>query len=129
MKTVTGLYAALCDPEHLTHAAALTARGKRRRADVAWFLFRQHAELRRIRAEPIPRWPRHRQAAPRGRFGGLVRGLGGSQRGRAYGRLPAPSTLSAAGACGALRARLRSPSARAVWARRQRIVNPARTGR
>lgn len=49
----SGLYAALCDPEHLTRAAALTARGKRRRADVAWFLFRQHAELRRIRAELV----------------------------------------------------------------------------
>lgn len=49
MKTVNGLYAALCSPEHLAAAAALTCRGKRRRPDVAWFLFRREAVLARIR--------------------------------------------------------------------------------
>ena len=50
MKTLRNLFPRLCDPGHLDCAADLTVRGKRRRRDVAWFLFRREAELERIRA-------------------------------------------------------------------------------
>ncbi len=43
--------ARLCDPDHLDRAAAATVRGKRRRRDVAWFLFRLEDEIARIQAE------------------------------------------------------------------------------
>jgi hypothetical protein len=49
--TVRRLFARLTDPGHLDRAADLTVRGKRRRADVAWFLFRREAELARLQAE------------------------------------------------------------------------------
>jgi len=39
MRTVRGLYPQLCREEHLERSALLTFRGKRRRPDVAWFLF------------------------------------------------------------------------------------------
>ncbi len=51
MRTARNLFPRLCDPEHLERAADLTVRGKRRRPDVAWFLFRHEAELERLRAE------------------------------------------------------------------------------
>ncbi len=51
MYTARHLFPRLCDPEHLERAAAETVRGKRRRRDVAWFLFRREAELERLRAE------------------------------------------------------------------------------
>jgi RNA-directed DNA polymerase len=51
MKTVQGLFPRLCDPEHLDQAARDTVRGKRRRPDVAWFLFRREEELANIREE------------------------------------------------------------------------------
>lgn len=51
MRTVRGLYPRLCQPAHLDRAATATVRGKRRRPDVAWFLFRREAELERLRAE------------------------------------------------------------------------------
>jgi hypothetical protein len=41
----------LIDPEHLDRAAVATVRGKRRRSDVAWFLFRREAELERLQVE------------------------------------------------------------------------------
>ncbi len=51
MRTTRNLFPRLCDPDHLDRAAALTVRGKRRRRDVAWFLFRREAELERLRSE------------------------------------------------------------------------------
>lgn len=45
MWTVSNLFNQLCDPEHLDRAATLTVRGKRRRPDVAWFLFRRETVL------------------------------------------------------------------------------------
>ena len=45
------LFDRLVDPEALDHAAHLTVRGKRRRSDVAWFLFRRDEELERLRSE------------------------------------------------------------------------------
>ena len=51
MKTAKGLFPRLCDPEHLEKAARNTVRGKRRRQDVAWFLFRREEELARLHAE------------------------------------------------------------------------------
>jgi hypothetical protein len=48
MRTARNLYARLCDSEHLELAATATVRGKRRRPDVAWFIFRRDAELARI---------------------------------------------------------------------------------
>ncbi len=50
MRTARNLFPRLCDPGHLDWAAELTVRGKRRRRDVAWFLFRREAELARIGA-------------------------------------------------------------------------------
>jgi len=43
------LFAALVDPDHLSAAASRTVRGKRHRADVAWFLFDFERQLRTIR--------------------------------------------------------------------------------
>lgn len=51
MRTVCNLFSRLCDPAYLDRAAAATVRGKRRRGDVAWFLFRREAELARLREE------------------------------------------------------------------------------
>jgi len=49
MRTVRGLFPRLCEPEHLALAAAETTRGKRRRSEVAWFLFRREDVLADIR--------------------------------------------------------------------------------
>ncbi len=51
MRTTRNLFPRLCDPDHLDRAADDTVRGKRRRRDVAWFLFRREDELARIGAE------------------------------------------------------------------------------
>jgi hypothetical protein len=51
MYSTTGLHARLCDPDHLDTAAAATTRGKRRRPDVAWFLFRREAALAALRED------------------------------------------------------------------------------
>ncbi len=51
MKTVTGLFARLCDPAHLEVALRLTVRGKRRRSNAAWLLYRRDAEVARLSAE------------------------------------------------------------------------------
>ncbi len=51
MYTIRNLFPSLCDPGHLDRAADATVRGKRRRRDVAWFLFRFEEELARIQAE------------------------------------------------------------------------------
>lgn len=51
MYTVRQLFPRLCDPEHLERAAAATVRGKRRRPEVAWFLFRREQELARLSSE------------------------------------------------------------------------------
>ncbi len=51
MKTARHLFARLCDPDHLDRAAAATVRGKRRRCDVASFLFRREEELARLQAD------------------------------------------------------------------------------
>lgn len=57
MRTVGNLFARLCDPAHLDGAVAATARGKRRRRDVAWFLFRREEEVERLGAElAADRW-------------------------------------------------------------------------
>lgn len=53
MRTLRGLFPRLCDPAHLERSAARTVRGKRRRADVAWFLFRREEELERLRSELV----------------------------------------------------------------------------
>lgn len=45
MRSWTRLHETLLDPDHLDHAARLTTRGKRRRADVALFLFRREEVL------------------------------------------------------------------------------------
>lgn len=50
MHRLGSLFPRLIRIEHLERAASLAARGKRRRPDVAWFRFRQEAELRRIQA-------------------------------------------------------------------------------
>ncbi len=51
MRTARDLFSQLCDFDHLEHAADLTVRGKRRRPDVAWFLFCRDAEIARLQAE------------------------------------------------------------------------------
>lgn len=51
MRTVRALFPRLCDPDHLDRAARATIRGKRRRPDVAWFLFRYDEELARLHEE------------------------------------------------------------------------------
>ncbi len=51
MHTARHLFPRLYDPDHLDRAAAATVRGKRRRRDVAWFLFRREDELARIQGE------------------------------------------------------------------------------
>lgn len=51
MRTARGLFQRLCDPDALDRAAQLTVRGKRRRADAAWFLFNRENELTRLQAE------------------------------------------------------------------------------
>lgn len=53
MRTHTGLFELLVDPDHLDRAATLALRGKRRRADCAWFLFRREDELLRIQDELV----------------------------------------------------------------------------
>lgn len=49
MPTAHDLFARLTEPEHLAAAADRTVRGKRSRADVAWFLFDRERQLRAIR--------------------------------------------------------------------------------
>jgi len=49
MRTVKGLFTQLCDPAHLERAMRTTTRGKRRRADVAWYLFHAEARLAELR--------------------------------------------------------------------------------
>ncbi len=51
MYTARKLFPRLVDPACLERAAAATVCGKRRRRDVAWFLFRQEEEIERLRAE------------------------------------------------------------------------------
>lgn len=51
MRTASGLFKRLCDPGALDHAARLTVRGKRRRPDVAWFLFNRENELARLQTD------------------------------------------------------------------------------
>jgi retron-type reverse transcriptase len=48
MRRVGHLHARLCDPEFMDRAISLTVRGKRRRKDVAWFLFRREDETARL---------------------------------------------------------------------------------
>jgi len=48
VKTFGGLFERLCDREHLFRAMRLTTRGKRRRRDVAWFLFRAEEQIERL---------------------------------------------------------------------------------
>ena len=50
MRTLRSVFETLVDADHLAAAADRTARGKRRRPDVAWFLFRRESVLREIRA-------------------------------------------------------------------------------
>lgn len=45
MRTWSGLFDKLLDPDFIDRAAAQTVRGKRRRPEVAWFLFRKEAIL------------------------------------------------------------------------------------
>ncbi len=51
MKTTRHLFERLCDPDHLDRAADATVRGKRRRRDIAWFLFRREGELNLLARE------------------------------------------------------------------------------
>ncbi len=51
MRTFRGLFELLTDADHLERAATLALRGKRRRSDCAWFLFRREDELARLRSE------------------------------------------------------------------------------
>ncbi len=53
MWTTRNLFPRLCEADHLDRAAEATVRGKRRRRDVAWFLFRREAELERLRHELV----------------------------------------------------------------------------
>lgn len=48
VRTVVGLFPALIDRVRLEDAARRTVRGKRARADVAWFVFRAEDEVRRL---------------------------------------------------------------------------------
>lgn len=50
MRTARDLFTQLHEPSHLDAAATRTTRGKRRRPDVAWFLFRREAVLARLQA-------------------------------------------------------------------------------
>jgi hypothetical protein len=51
MGTHHGLFATLITPEHLEQAVARTVRGKRRRPDVAWFLFERDRHVSRLLAQ------------------------------------------------------------------------------
>ena len=51
MRAVRGLSARLAEPELWDRVAAAATRGKRRRKDVAWFLFRREDVLARLRDE------------------------------------------------------------------------------
>lgn len=51
MRTTRGLFHRLCQASHLNAACDFTVRGKRRRPEVAWFLFRREDELRTLRDE------------------------------------------------------------------------------
>ncbi len=53
MRAARHLFPELCRPDHLATAAVATTRGKRRRPDVAWFLFRLEDELDRLRTELV----------------------------------------------------------------------------
>lgn len=50
VRIVRGLFSRLCDPAYLEVAAQATVRGKRRRPDVAWFLFCLEDELAWLQA-------------------------------------------------------------------------------
>jgi RNA-directed DNA polymerase len=51
MRTVNGLMCRLADPATLDHAVDRTVRGKRRRSDVAWLLFRREEVVARLSRE------------------------------------------------------------------------------
>ena len=51
MRSIRGLYSRLCDEEHLERSALQMARGKRRRPDVAWFLFTLEEQVVRLAEE------------------------------------------------------------------------------
>ncbi len=53
MRTVSGLFDGLCDPSALELAARTATRGKRRRRDVAWFLFSLEDRLQELRDELV----------------------------------------------------------------------------
>ena len=53
MRTARHLYGRLCDIEHLERAAVATVKGKRRRRDVAWFLFTQDRQLADLHDELV----------------------------------------------------------------------------
>jgi hypothetical protein len=50
VRTIRNVFPTLHAADHLERAARLTVRGKRRRKDVAWFLFRSEDELARLAA-------------------------------------------------------------------------------
>ncbi len=51
MRRLRALFQRLCDPDELAVALELTVRGKRRRSDVAWLLFRREDVLELLAAE------------------------------------------------------------------------------
>jgi len=51
VRTHHGLFCKLVTPEHIERAVDLTTRGKRRRPDVAWFLFERDRHVARIRTQ------------------------------------------------------------------------------
>jgi len=51
MRSLRGLFPQLIDPGHLEWAAQRAIRGKRRRPDVSWFLFRQEEVLARLQRD------------------------------------------------------------------------------
>ena len=51
MKTVKRLFSQICSSSHLERAADLTVRGKRRRPDIAWFLFTREERLASLQRE------------------------------------------------------------------------------
>ncbi|MEM9291020.1 MAG: reverse transcriptase/maturase family protein [Acidobacteriota bacterium] len=55
MRTVSGFFNRLCSPESLEDAARSATAGKRRRKDVAWFLFTEEERLAELRADLVAR--------------------------------------------------------------------------
>ncbi len=51
MYTIGNLFPRLCDPDFLDECANLATSGKKRRPDVAWFLFRREEELLHTQAQ------------------------------------------------------------------------------